>query len=115
MKIEKNGIIKHASLCRISLQVIDSCSLEDDLIDIPDQWIIKLNDNFEEVSFADKGKYYLTQTGWENNKNAIKEAYEKTLKYHPYTTEENTWTAFVDYAENFLRNVKYKKIKIKKM
>ncbi len=112
MKIAKNGITKHASLCRISLQVIESYSVEEDSIDIPDEWLIKLNDKFEEVSFSDEGKYYLTQTGWENNKESIKKAYEKTLKYHPYTTEENTWSAFETYVENHYKTIN--KIKIKK-
>lgn len=109
MKIASNGIIKMAMLSRISIQVIESYQHEEDSIDIPDDWIIKLNENFEEVSILENGKYYLTKKGWDINKEEIKKAYEKTLKYHPYTTEENTWIAFVHYVENFLNIYKNKK------
>lgn len=110
MKIASNGIIKMATLCRISIQVIESYQYEEDSIDIPDDWVIKLNDNFEEVSVLERGKYYLTKKGWKANQKEIRNAYEKTLKYHPYSTEENTWTAFVHYVESFLNIYENKKV-----
>lgn len=109
MKIESNGITKLASLGRISLQVIiknyDSENQET-MIVIPDDWIIRLNsDNFNIFDFSDSGLYYLTEIGWNDNKNKIKEVYENFLKFHPYTTEENSWTAYEAYAEDFIKKV----------
>lgn len=103
MKIIHNGITKLASLCRISIQVIDKYSMDDQTIDIPDDWI-----------YQEDNKYYLTKKGWEMNKESIKNAYEKTLKYHPYTTEDNTWSVFESYAENHFKMMENKNNIIKR-
>lgn len=109
MRIDKNGITKLTSLGRISLQVIirnyDSENKEKTIL-IPDDWIIKLNpDNFNICHPEDSGLYYLTEIGWNNNKEKIKEVYEKFIKFHPYTTEENSWAAYENYAEDFIKKV----------
>lgn len=128
MKILKNGITRLASLSRISLQVItelvylpgrepDEYKIE--TVNIPDEWVLKLQPGSLKVcSFEEVGFYYLTEIGWEANKEVIKEIYVEAMKFQPYTTDENTWLAYEKYAKNhfskFKENNNIKKVVLTK-
>lgn len=115
MEILKNGITRFASLSRISLIVIEDITYlpgrepeEDDIqrITIPDEWVIKLAPgNLKPCLPNEIGCYYLTEAGWEANKEEIKEVYIKAMKFHPYTTQDNTWSAYEKHVKEHFTTV----------
>ncbi|MHA1814490.1 MAG: hypothetical protein ACTSX1_00645 [Candidatus Heimdallarchaeaceae archaeon] len=106
MKILKRTITTLASQGRISLQVPQyniitegnraiaydaNHSKDEDVIDIPDEWIIYLRYGSPAVG-RESGHAFLTKMGWQDNKDEIKKAFESSK--HP----RGTWQDFENHV-----------------
>ena len=122
MKILKRTITTLASEGRISLQVPQyniitegnraiaydaNHSKDEDVIDIPDEWIIYLRNGSPAVG-KESGHTFLTKMGWQANKDEIKKAFESSE--YP----RGTWEDFENHVvEHFSEVEKQTKRRIK--
>ncbi len=109
MKILKGAITSLAEEGRITLQIPQydiwiGKDLEEvgqsETEEVPDNWIVLLRSNRSPALGKERGYYFLTEAGWEANKDKIEDAFSKS-KF-----KRGNWFDFEAYAINHFKKVK---------
>lgn len=105
MKILKGSIPQLASEGYLTLQIpafdiwIGESPVASSYEDVPDEWVTILRSNNQFCIGKETGFLFLTRKGWEANKEAIKEAFEKSKM------KRGTWQEFEKHAEDHFADV----------
>ncbi len=105
MKIFKNAITTLASEGRITLQIpqyqiwFDNNPHHNEIIEIPDDWVMLLKSNNVPAVGKEGGFWYLTKKGWEDNKDEIQKAFSSSNR------QRGTWDDFELYVEKHFKDV----------
>jgi len=103
MKLIKGSITRLSSQGYITLQIpgyaIGDPGIEIETEEVPDNWIIILHSNKCASVGKEGGFLFLTKTGWEANKDKIKDAYENAKH------QRGPWEKFELHAEEQFKKV----------